>query len=101
MSRRKSSAATAAPAFVVRAARGHQRPDGGVVFSGMIYRGDDQVASFHNDGNGGCNSYQIRNVELFAAFKAAAVAQFADANFEQEDLLAGQLWDVAFLKAAA
>jgi hypothetical protein len=101
MKARKAAAAVAAPAFVVRAARGYQRPDGGVVFSGMIYRGDEQVTSFHNEGNGGCNSYQIRNFELFAEFKAAAVAEFPASKFEQEDLLAGQLWDAAYLKGAA
>lgn len=100
MSKRKAKTSPA-PEFVVRAARGYQRPDGGVVFSGMIYLGDDQVASFHNDGHGGCNSYQIRNFNLFVQFKAAAIAAFPTNQFEQEDLLAGQLWDTAYLKGAA
>lgn len=101
MAKRNTKAAPAATGYVVRAARGHQRPDGGVVWSGMLYRGDDQVAAFHNDGNGGCVSWQPRNAALLAEFKAAAVKRFPQDRFEQEDIYVGELWDAAALRGAA
>lgn len=101
MSTRKPKAASPAETYIVRAARGYQRPDGGVVWSGMLYLGDCQVAAFHNDGNGGCVSWQVRAPSLFAEFKAAAVKRYPQDRFEQEDTYVGELWDAAFAKAAA
>ncbi len=87
--------------FVVRAARGFQRPDGGIAFSGMLYKGDNQVAEFHNDGNGGCVDWRPRSDSLFAEFKKAAVAKFPEFKFEHADHYVGELWDAAYLKKAA
>lgn len=81
--------------LVVRAARGHQRPDGGVVWSGMLYRGDTQVAAFHNEGHGGCCTYTIRDRALFKECEELAKREFPEHSFEQLDDLVGALWDAA------
>jgi hypothetical protein len=82
---------------VVRAARGHQRADGSVVWSGVLFVRDCPTANFSNDGNGGCNKWQVRAPALFEEFKALAV-QVRPERFEQEDNLVGELWDAAMLK---
>lgn len=84
--------------MVVRAARGHERPDGGIVWSGMLWVRDMPIASFRNDGRGGCCSWDVKDRAAFAEFEAFAVAEFPDKNFEQADWLVGQLWDEAFTK---
>lgn len=83
---------------IVRAANGYQRPDGGVVFSGVLFIHDVPAANFHNDGNGGCNAWTIRAPQLFEQFKALAVSLHPAVRFEQEDLLVGALWDEAFMR---
>lgn len=85
---------------VVRAARGHQTHDGGIAFSGMLWIRDRPVASFSNDGNGGCNRWSIRDRAAFEEFKALARSVRAE-RFEQEDHLVGELWDAATLRGAA
>lgn len=86
---------------IVRAARGFARADGGIAFSGMLWVRDQPIASFHNDGNGGCCEWAVRNREAFAEFEALAKTLNPSIHFEQADHVAGQLWDAAFLKAAA
>lgn len=97
---RKQPKHTLAP-FVVRAARGHMTSNGGAAYSGMLYKGDVQVASFGNAGNGGCTDWNVRDAQLFAEFKAEAVAKFVTVKFEHEDWYVGELWDAAYLKASA
>lgn len=92
---------TKAVPFIVRAARGSMRLDGGVMFSGMLYKGDDQVAEFHNDGNGGCVDWRPRNAALLEEFKAAALEKFPSLQFEHADHYVGELWDAAILRTAA
>lgn len=84
--------------FVVRAARGYERPDGGIVWSGMLFVRDVPVASFHNDGNGGCCTWNARQPMLLDEATAFAKKQFPDLQFEQLDHLVGQLWDAAMSK---
>lgn len=89
----QTSALTLA-SFVVRAARGHQKKDGGVVWSGVLWCGDVAVAEFRNEGDGGCNIWRVRDERLFEEFKAAAKRE-REENFEQEDHAVGALWDFA------
>ncbi len=85
---------------IVRAARGHQRTDGGVAWSGMLFIRDCPAASFSNDGNGGCCNWQVRAPQLFREFEALAKATTPVA-FEHADHLVGSLWDVAYSKPSA
>lgn len=103
MSRAKKTAQTSAPAFVVRAARGHMIRPGSVAFSGTLWKGDEMIGEFRNYGDGGCNVWKVYagQAALFEEFKAAAVREFPDSQFEHEDHLVGKLWDAAMLKAAA
>lgn len=82
----------------VTGARGHETRHG-IAFSGLLWVRDRLIASFRNDGRGGCNHYQITPgcFEAFAEFKELAVRQFSDVKFEQEDQLAGAIWDDAYL----
>lgn len=84
--------------MVVRAARGHQKPDGGIVFSGMLWVWDMPIASFHNSGDGGCHDWDVKHPAAFEKFEAFARAEFPTLKFEQADWLVGQLWDEAFSK---
>jgi len=90
---RKAATLTIAD-FAVRAARGHQNKDGGIVWSGVLWLGDVPVANFRNDGDGGCNVWTVRDARLFEEFKAAAKRE-REENFEQEDHAVGALWDFA------
>lgn len=89
--------------FVVRAARGLQRSDGGIVWRGMLWLGDQPIAAFFNAGDGGCVTWRVyaNSDEAFGKFKALAAERFPELRYEQEDHLVGELWDAAFQKAAA
>lgn len=86
---------------VVRAARGYERPDGGVVWSGVLWIRETPAANFHNDGNGGCNHWDVRDHALFNAFKALADKEHPEVQFERADWLVGRLWDAAVMRENA
>ncbi len=90
---------------VVRAARGHMLPNGGVAFSGVLWLRDIPVANFHNHGDGGCNTYALREAPYCAAafqeFKTLAASIDRESGFEQEDHVIGRLWDVAYTRGVA
>lgn len=92
-----TSAALTRADMVVRAARGRELADGGIAFSGMLWVWDMPIASFRNEGRGGCCTWDVKNADAFAKFEAFAVAEFPALKFEQADHLAGQLWDAAIL----
>lgn len=85
----------------VTAARGRMIAPGCVAFSGLLWVRGQPIASFSNEGNGGCNAWVERNqyASLLAEFDALAVREFPEFHFEQRDHLAGALWDAAILKS--
>ncbi len=89
---------------IVRAARGHERTDGGIAFSGVLWIRDIPVAEFNNDGNGGCTTFRIRDNDYarssFEEFKTLARRLHPNDSFEQECIAVGDLWDVAFMRGA-
>jgi hypothetical protein len=59
---------------------------------------DQPIASFHNDGDGGCTVFHVRNRETFSEFEALAKSIRSE-KFEQAENLVGELWDAAYLAA--
>ena len=104
MSARKMKAAHVEAALtladcVVRAARGYERADGGIAFSGNLFVRDVPVATFSNDGNGGATMFKVKVPALFAEFKNFAKASRPDFNFEHAENLVGELWDAAVMRS--
>lgn len=85
---------------VVRAARGHERADGMIVWSGALWIRDQPAGSFLNDGNGGCLRWDVRADQrpLFEEFEALAKREHPQ-NREAADWMAGHLWDQAWTNA--
>ncbi len=98
---KKSPKVQPQPEFVVRSADGFQRANGGVVYRGRLWFGDIPVATFSNDGNGGCCDWRVcPNAEaLLDQFMAHAKA-LHPSNPEAHDWEVGLLWDKAMLARA-
>lgn len=98
---RKKKPAPVVSQWIVRAARGHEKSDGMVAWSGVLWHGDIPVADFDNDGRGGCCTWNVRDAALFADFKALADKEHPEIRYEREDWLAGKLWDAAVMRTGA
>jgi hypothetical protein len=84
----------------VTATTHHQNLDGGLYYAGLLWVRGKPVASFENEGRGGCDRWDVRteHAHLLAEFDELAVRECPDVRFEQRDHLAGLLWDAAVLK---
>lgn len=88
-------------AIACRDPEGFDLPEGGIAYNGRITVGNLVVATFQNDGDGGCNAYTVMRgplaQELWAIIEAEARAEFPMLP-EPTDYYVGLLWDTAMLK---
>ena len=66
--------------------------DGGVAWSGSITLGNILVCNVSNDGQGGCDDYDIKHSILFRSFEITAQNEFPG-EFEATDAYVAQLWE--------
>lgn len=90
--------------LVVREARGRERMNGGIEFSGVLYVRNVRLVAFENDGDGGCNVYRLLAPTSEAArammyeVEAFAKRELPTVRYEQLDTLIGALWDEAIMR---
>lgn len=81
--------------FSIQNPVGAQMADGGIAWRGDIFATGHKVGVVSNAGNGGCCDYYWHSKAAERAFDALARTKYPNAR-EAIDMLAGDLWDVAF-----
>lgn len=81
----------------VIAPRGHELPDGGIAWSGVLIVDGERVLRFSNAGRGGCLDLDWRPRYARRTEVERALAALADHEFEAVDAGIGVLWDAAVI----